>query len=394
MKISTAQLWVHDQDEALAFYTQKLGMEVVSDVTLPEMGNFRWLTVAPPGQTEVAIVLMAIPGPPVMDADTADQVRELMSKGFAGTVFLTTDDVQADYRGAEVPRGRVHRGARAAPVRDRHRIPRPVRQQLPAHPAHRDRRARLSPGARADRPASDRIASARGQRARDVVCRAEPARLAAPLPAARAGRVRGRPHRRTPLDSPRRPARFGQNGDRTRDRPPAGPPGPRTRADRDDRGAVGGQAVVVRRSARHVPRARGSAARPHVPVDLPDRRSRRGAPRRGRGAPHSAARGDDRRGRSRRAGRGGGVHRRRPRALRARGLGGDRPVQARRGPRRRDGARRRSAPVARRTRPPRRAPRGGDRHARARRVPSPRVAVGLPRPCRHHRAAATFTSSA
>jgi uncharacterized glyoxalase superfamily protein PhnB len=98
MKISTAQLWVHDQDEALAFYTRKLGMEVVSDITLPEMGNFRWLAVAPPGQTEVAIVLMAIPGGPVMDADTADQVRELMSKGFAGTVFLTTDDVRADYQ--------------------------------------------------------------------------------------------------------------------------------------------------------------------------------------------------------------------------------------------------------------------------------------------------------
>ncbi len=98
MKISTAQLWVHDQEEALAFYTQKLGMEVVSDITLPEMGNFRWLTVAPPGQSEIAIVLMAIPGAPVMDADTADQVRELMSKGFAGTVFLTTDDVRSDYQ--------------------------------------------------------------------------------------------------------------------------------------------------------------------------------------------------------------------------------------------------------------------------------------------------------
>ncbi len=98
MKISTAQLWVHDQDEALAFYTQKLGMEVVSDVTLPEMGNFRWLTVAPTAQSETAIVLMAIPGAPVMDDDTADQVRELMSKGFAGTVFLTTDDVRADYQ--------------------------------------------------------------------------------------------------------------------------------------------------------------------------------------------------------------------------------------------------------------------------------------------------------
>ena len=98
MKISTTQLWVHDQDEALAFYTDKLGMEVKSDVTLPEMGNFRWLTVGPAGQEEIAITLMAIPGPPVMDDETAAQVRELMSKGFAGTVFLTTDDVRSDYR--------------------------------------------------------------------------------------------------------------------------------------------------------------------------------------------------------------------------------------------------------------------------------------------------------
>jgi uncharacterized glyoxalase superfamily protein PhnB len=95
--ISTAQLWVHDQDEALAFYTEKLGMEVRSDVTLPEMGDFRWLTVGPPGQEDVAIVLMAIPGPPVMDETTAEQVRDLMGKGFAGTVFLTTDDCQASY---------------------------------------------------------------------------------------------------------------------------------------------------------------------------------------------------------------------------------------------------------------------------------------------------------
>jgi uncharacterized glyoxalase superfamily protein PhnB len=96
-RIATAQVWVHDQDEALDFYTTKLGMEVQSDVTLPEMGNFRWLTVAPPGQDEVAIVLMAIPGPPVMDAETTEQVKTLMAKGFAGTVFLTTDDVRGDY---------------------------------------------------------------------------------------------------------------------------------------------------------------------------------------------------------------------------------------------------------------------------------------------------------
>ena len=97
IRIANAQLWVHDQDEALAFYTQKLGMEVRADVTLPEMGDFRWLTVGPPRQPDVSIVLMAIPGPPVMDEETADQVRSLMSKGFAGTIFLTTDDCQASY---------------------------------------------------------------------------------------------------------------------------------------------------------------------------------------------------------------------------------------------------------------------------------------------------------
>jgi uncharacterized glyoxalase superfamily protein PhnB len=97
IKISTAQLWVHDQDEALAFYRDKVGFEVHSDVTVPELGNFRWLTVGPPGQENISIVLMAIPGPPVMDAETGEQVRTLMGKGFAGTIFLTTDDVHADY---------------------------------------------------------------------------------------------------------------------------------------------------------------------------------------------------------------------------------------------------------------------------------------------------------
>src|SRR4051794_33955690 len=97
IRIANAQLWVHDQDEALAFYTQKLGMEVRADVTLPEMGDFRWLTVGPAGQPDISIVLMAIPGPPVMDAATAEEVRNLMGKGFAGTVFLTTDDVRASY---------------------------------------------------------------------------------------------------------------------------------------------------------------------------------------------------------------------------------------------------------------------------------------------------------
>jgi uncharacterized glyoxalase superfamily protein PhnB len=97
IKIANAQLWVHDQEEALAFYTQKLGMEVRSDVTLAEMGNFRWLTVGPAGQDDIAIVLMKIPGPPIMDGETAEQVKGLMAKGFAGTIFLTTEDCRASY---------------------------------------------------------------------------------------------------------------------------------------------------------------------------------------------------------------------------------------------------------------------------------------------------------
>jgi len=97
IKLSTTQLWVHDQDEALAFYTKKLGMEVRVDVTLPEMEDFRWLTVGPVGQPDIAVVLMAIPGPPVMDTATAGQVRDLMGKGFAGTIFLTTEDCKASY---------------------------------------------------------------------------------------------------------------------------------------------------------------------------------------------------------------------------------------------------------------------------------------------------------
>jgi len=97
INISTYQLWVHDQDEALEFYTDKLGFEVRQDVTMPEMGDFRWLTVGSARQPDIAIVLMAIPGQPVMDETTGEQVRDLMGKGFAGAVFLTTDDVYADY---------------------------------------------------------------------------------------------------------------------------------------------------------------------------------------------------------------------------------------------------------------------------------------------------------
>lgn len=97
LTMSTTQVWVHDQDEALAFWRDKVGFEVKEDVTVAELGNFRWLTVGPQGDTGTAIVLMAIPGPPVMDDATKAQVEDLMAKGFATAIFFTTDDAMAAY---------------------------------------------------------------------------------------------------------------------------------------------------------------------------------------------------------------------------------------------------------------------------------------------------------
>jgi catechol 2,3-dioxygenase-like lactoylglutathione lyase family enzyme len=97
LKLSHAQVWVHDQDEALAYYTDKVGLEVREDVTLPELGDFRWLSVGPPGQPDVALVLMLVPGPPVFDEDTAAKVRELTAKGAASGIFFATDDCKATY---------------------------------------------------------------------------------------------------------------------------------------------------------------------------------------------------------------------------------------------------------------------------------------------------------
>ena len=96
IRIANAQLWVHDQDEALAFYTEKLGMEVREDVTVAEMGNFRWLSVGLPGQ-DVAITLMLIPGPPVFDAETQAQMKELLAKGALTGLFFAAEDIKTTY---------------------------------------------------------------------------------------------------------------------------------------------------------------------------------------------------------------------------------------------------------------------------------------------------------
>ena len=96
LTLTNVQVWVHDQDEALAFYTEKLGLEVREDVTLAEMGNFRWLSVGVPGQ-DVAITLMAVPGPPVFDDATREQIQSLLAKGASGGLFFATDDCRASY---------------------------------------------------------------------------------------------------------------------------------------------------------------------------------------------------------------------------------------------------------------------------------------------------------
>jgi hypothetical protein len=72
-------------------------MELREDVTMPELGDFRWLSVGPVGQPDVAIVLMAVPGPPVFDKETAAALEALVAKGAAGGLFFTTDDIQGTY---------------------------------------------------------------------------------------------------------------------------------------------------------------------------------------------------------------------------------------------------------------------------------------------------------
>jgi catechol 2,3-dioxygenase-like lactoylglutathione lyase family enzyme len=92
--ISITAVTVLDQDEALDFYVGKLGFEVSADV---DMGFMRWLTISAPGDPDREILLER-PGPPAHDDATAEQVRELVTKGAAGFALgLRTDDLRKTY---------------------------------------------------------------------------------------------------------------------------------------------------------------------------------------------------------------------------------------------------------------------------------------------------------
>ena len=94
INITHSSIFVLDQDEALDFYVGKLGFEVASDV---DMGFMRWLTVRAPGDPDRE-VLLELPGPPAHDDATAEQVRELVTKGATGfSLGLRTDDVRKAY---------------------------------------------------------------------------------------------------------------------------------------------------------------------------------------------------------------------------------------------------------------------------------------------------------
>ena len=93
-KITHSQVYVLDQDEALDFYVGKLGLEVNTDA---DLGFMRWLTVNVPGQPERQILLEK-PGPPSHDDATAEQVRELVTKGAMGMAgIFVVDDIHKTY---------------------------------------------------------------------------------------------------------------------------------------------------------------------------------------------------------------------------------------------------------------------------------------------------------
>jgi catechol 2,3-dioxygenase-like lactoylglutathione lyase family enzyme len=103
-------LYVRDQDEAVAFYVEKLGFRIHTDV---RNGDYRWLTVQHPDQPSFQLGLFK-PGPPVLDAGTAQALREVVAKGAMPPLVLTVDNCRATYeklraRGVEFTQEPVER---------------------------------------------------------------------------------------------------------------------------------------------------------------------------------------------------------------------------------------------------------------------------------------------
>ncbi len=89
--VETVGVYVRDQDEALSFYVDKLGFRVHTDV---RNGDYRWLTVQHPEQPSFQLGLF-VPGPPVLDAATAQSVRAIVAKGAMPPLVLSVDDCRA-----------------------------------------------------------------------------------------------------------------------------------------------------------------------------------------------------------------------------------------------------------------------------------------------------------
>jgi len=91
--VGVVGLYVHDQDEALAFYVEKLGFRVHTD---SRNGNYRWLTVQHPDQQDFQLGLFA-PQPPTVDETTAQTLREVVAKGAMPPLVLNVDDCQGAF---------------------------------------------------------------------------------------------------------------------------------------------------------------------------------------------------------------------------------------------------------------------------------------------------------
>ena len=93
-KLSHATIYVLDQEQALDFYTNKLGFEVRMDMTIEN--GFRWLTVGPKAQPDLELVLFAVK-PGMLDESAAGHLRALLEQGALGVGVFDTDDCRATY---------------------------------------------------------------------------------------------------------------------------------------------------------------------------------------------------------------------------------------------------------------------------------------------------------